>query len=112
MASNIESVTKVNERRVVLFIMDLEQEMLENLKNMKLIVDEEDDIIETNEQLGKVYYECTLNLFGRFLSTKSFNRKATKDTLKSIWRMGPNFRIVEVRNEILQFKFPTDFQRR
>jgi hypothetical protein len=111
-ASNIKSVTKVNERRVVLFIMDLEQEMLENLKNMKLTVDEEDDIIEMNEQQGKVYYECTLNLFGRFLSTKSLNRKATKDTLKSIWRMGPKFHIVEVRNEILQFKFPTDFQRR
>uniref|UniRef100_A0A2N9GD29 Reverse transcriptase domain-containing protein n=1 Tax=Fagus sylvatica TaxID=28930 RepID=A0A2N9GD29_FAGSY len=62
---------------------------------MKLITDEEDDIIETNEQLGKVYHECTLNLFGRFLWTKSFNRKAAKDTLKSIWRMGPDFCIVE-----------------
>jgi hypothetical protein len=92
--------------------MDLEQEMLENLKNMKLTADEEDDIIETDEQLGKVYYECTLSLFGRFLSTKSFNCQAAKDTLRSIWRMGPDFRIVEVGNEILQFKFPTDFQRR
>ena len=106
MESNIESVTKVNERRVFLFIMDLEQEMLENLKNMKLTTNEEDDIIETNEQLGKVYHKCTLNLFGRFLSTKSFNRKAAKDILKSIWRMGPDFRIVEVGNEILHLSSP------
>lgn len=50
------------------------------------------------------------SLFGKLLSDKQQNQRALKSTLRSVWRMGPNLRIVEVGNDILQFKFNSKHQ--
>lgn len=50
-----------------------------------------------------------LSLFGWLLSDQQ-NQKALKTTLRSAWKMGPDLRIVEVGNNILQFKFSSKYQ--
>lgn len=46
-----------------------------------------------------------LSLFGRLLADRQQNLRAFKSTLKATWKMGSDLRIVEVGNNILQFKF-------
>ncbi|KAL0008834.1 hypothetical protein SO802_010336 [Lithocarpus litseifolius] len=54
--------------------------------------------------------ECSLSLFGRLLSDRHQNQRALKNTLKATWKMGSDLRIVEVGNNILQFKFISRYQ--
>ena len=41
---------------------------------------------------GRALEECMMSVFGRFLTTKSFNKRAAKETLRKAWRMGPDFK--------------------
>ena len=54
--------------------------------------------------------ECFLSLFGKFLTTIPFNRRAARDNMRMVWRMGSNLKILEVGDDILQFIFPIEFQ--
>jgi hypothetical protein len=64
--------------------MDFEQDMLEGLKNIKLMADEEEDITFEDEYWGKAFSECTPILFGRFFTKNFVNNKAARETLRSM----------------------------
>lgn len=85
-------------------------EVLEGFQKIKLTEDEEANMPISAERRGNSLEECSLSLFGRLLTGKPFNRRAARDTLKTVWRMGPDFSIQEVGEDILQFKFPNEFQ--
>ena len=54
--------------------------------------------------------ECSLSLLGKFLITRTFNQRAAKGLLRSVWRMGLDLHIVEVGNGLFQFKFTMESQ--
>ena len=54
--------------------------------------------------------ECSLSLLGRFLTTRAFNLRAAKSMLRSVWRMGSDLRIVDVGDDLFQFKFTMESQ--
>ena len=54
--------------------------------------------------------ECSLSLLGRFLTTRAFNLRAAKSMLQSVWRMGSDLRIVDVGDDLFQFKFTMEIQ--
>ena len=49
--------------------------------------------------------ECSLSLFGRFLTTRAFNQRVAKDLLRSVWKMGSDLCIADVGDDLFQFKF-------
>ncbi len=53
--------------------------------------------------------ECYLSLFGK-LTTKPFNHRAARDTMKKVWRMSYERKVMEVGLDILQFNFNSEFQ--
>ena len=79
--------------------------MVDGLEKLKLTKEEEEDIVIANISSSKILEECSLSLFGRLLSDHHQNIRALKNTLKAAWRMGFDLRIVEVGNNLLQFKF-------
>jgi hypothetical protein len=90
--------------------MDSERDVLVGLQKMKLTGEEEENIALSQEGRVAVLEDCSLSLFGKFLSTKSFNRRAARETMKRVWKMNSECKILEVGMDILQFKFNTGFQ--
>ena len=59
----------------------------------KIRLTHEEEIIPISKTCrGRAFEECMMRVFGRFLTTKSFNRRAVKETLWKAWRMGPDFK--------------------
>ena len=84
--------------------------ILYSLQNLQLTKEEEEVIpITITNSLG-LLEECSLSLFGRLLSDRQQNQRALKNTLRSAWKMSSDMRIVEVGNNILQFKFSSKYQ--
>jgi hypothetical protein len=96
----------VNENRK----MESDRDVLVGLQKMKLTGEEEENIALSQEGRVAVLEDCSLSLFGKFLSTKSFNRRAARETMKRVWKMNSECKILEVGMDILQFKFNTGFQ--
>ena len=90
----------------------MEQELIDVLKNMQLTEEEELQISISEEGRAQVIEECSQSLMGKLLTEKKQNLRALKNTLRTAWKIGQNLKIVEVGNDILQFKFANEYQRR
>ena len=83
--------------------------ILYSLQNLQLTKVEEESIpITVTNSSGLL--EDSLSLFGRLLFDQQQNQRTLKNTLRSAWKMGSYMRIVEVGNNILQFKFSSKYQ--
>ena len=75
------------------------------------MAEDEGEVIKVGVlQRERMLEECSLSLLGRFLTTRTFNQRAAKALIRSVWRMGPDLRIVEVGNGLFQFKFIMESQ--
>nr|POF23150.1 uncharacterized protein CFP56_63612 [Quercus suber] len=83
----------------------MDQEVVNILSSLKLTKEEEEDIVIDSSHISGILEECSLSLFRRLLSDHHQNLRALKNILKAAWKMGSDLRIVEVGNNILQFKF-------
>ena len=88
----------------------MERGIVESLQNLQLTKEEEENISISAISKTELLEECSLSLFGRLLSDRQQNLKALKSTLRSVWKMGSDLRIVEVGNNVLQFKFSSRYQ--
>ena len=80
-----------------------------SLENMKLTADEEETIEISDEGRRAEIESCTLSLIGKFLTCKSFNKKAAKNTLRRAWGLDDKVQMVEVGSNLFQFKFNSEF---
>ena len=83
---------------------------MNGLEKLKLTKEEEEDIVIANVSSSEIFEECSLSLFGRLLSDHHQNMRALKNTLKVAWKMGSDLRIMEVGNNLLQFKVSSRYQ--
>ena len=83
---------------------------MNSLEKLKLTKEEDEDIVIANISSSEIFEECSLSLFGCLLTNRLQNQRALKNTLKAAWKMGSDLRIVEVGNNILQFKFSSRYQ--
>ena len=83
---------------------------MDGLLNLRLTREEEDEISITTRCRSDLLEECNLSLFGRLLSDRHQNQRALKTILRSAWKMGSDLQIVDVGNNILQFKFSSEYQ--
>ena len=88
----------------------MEQAILDGLQNLQLTKEEEEQIQVSIRDRAYLLEECALSLFVKLQSNRQKNQRALKSTLKSVWKMGSDLRIVEVGNGILQFKFSSQYQ--
>lgn len=88
----------------------MEQTIVDSLKKLQLTKEEEEDSFISSNSSPDLLEECELSLFGRLLVDRNQNQRALKNTLRSAWKMGSDLKIVEVGNNILQFKFSSKYQ--
>ena len=88
----------------------MEQAILDGLQNLQLTKEEEEQIQVSIRDRAYLLEECALSLFVKLQSNRQKNQRALKSTLKSVWKMGSDLRIVEVGNGILQFNFSSQYQ--
>ena len=80
-----------------------------SMENMKLTTEEEEVITISNEGRLEAIEDCTLSLIGKFLTCKSFNKRAAKNTMRRAWGLENSLRITEVGPNLFQFKFTSEF---
>ena len=88
----------------------MEEMVLNDLKHLKLTKERGEEIHITHIDPVANFEECSLSLFEKLLSDHQQNVHALKNTLRTAWKLGSDLRIVEVENDILQFKFSSRYQ--
>ena len=83
---------------------------MDGLQNLQLTKEEEECIQISASNKADLLEECHLILFGKLLSDRQQNQRALKSTLQSVWKMRSDLRILDVENDILQFKFSSKYQ--
>ena len=58
----------------------------------------------------KILEQCSLSLFGCFLTKRPYNQRAAKELLRSVWKFGTDLRIVDIGDGLFQFKFTLESQ--
>ncbi|KAK9986874.1 hypothetical protein SO802_031825 [Lithocarpus litseifolius] len=87
----------------------MDAEVIHGLENMTLTVEEAEVIEIPDEGRREVIESCTLSLIGKFLTCKSFNRRAAKSVLRRAWGLENALQILEVGANMFQFKFQSEF---
>ena len=88
----------------------MDQAVLDGIQHLKLTKDEDEDITISTINRLDLLEECVLSLLGPLLAKRHQNLRALKSTLQSAWKMGSDLRIVEVGQNVLQFKFSSMYQ--
>ena len=94
----------------VLCVSIMDSDFVQKLQNIKLMEDEGVVIRVGTMHRDRMLEECSLRLLGRFLTNRSFNQRATKTLLRSVWKMGSDGHIVDVGDGVFQFKFSMESQ--
>ncbi|XP_030958845.1 uncharacterized protein LOC115980765 [Quercus lobata] len=88
----------------------MEQVVIDGLQHLQLTKEEEEEISISTASSSNLLEEFKLSLFGRLLADRNQNMRAFKSTLRSVWKMGSDLRIVDVGKNIFQFKFSLSYQ--
>ena len=80
-----------------------------SLDKMKLTTKEEETIAISDYERLEAIESCNLSLIGKFLTCKSFNKVATKTTIRRAWGLNESMQILEVGPNLFQFKFQSEF---
>ena len=83
--------------------------MCDRLDKMKLTTEEEETIAILDDGRLEAIESCTLSLIGKFLTCKSFNKVAVKNTIRRAWGLNESMQILEVGPNLFQFKFQLEF---
>ena len=88
----------------------MDSDFIERLQRISLTTKEGEIIIVHSDHREKTLDKCSLSLIGCFLTSKTINLRATKNLLRSVWKMGNDLKITEVGDGLLQFKFSLESQ--
>ena len=85
-------------------------EVADSMDRMKLTSEEEEVITISDEGRVEALESCQLSLIGKFLTCKSFNKMAAKNTVHRAWGLDKSLQILEVGPNLFQFKFQFEFE--
>ena len=88
----------------------MDSDFIDKLQSITLTEDEGEVIKVGVTQRDRILEECSLSLLGRFLTTRAFNQYAAKALLRFVWKMGSDLHIVDVGDDLFQFKFTMESQ--
>lgn len=95
---------------VYFFSPSMDSDFIERLQSIHLTKEEGEVIKVQSENCAKILEECSLSLMCRFHTTKPINMWATKNLLRSVWKLGHNLKITDVGEGLMQFKFSIESQ--
>lgn len=79
----------------------MDAEVIDRLQWINL-TSEEGEVITVRPNIrDKTLEECSFSLLEKFLAPRSLNLKAAKNLLRSVWKMGPDLKIIEVGDGLL-----------
>lgn len=85
------------------------EDVINSIQHLKLTAEEEEEIQVSDESRLEEMDRCALSLIGKFLTRKSYNRKAAKNTLRKAWGLEKELQISEVGSNLFQFKFQSEY---
>lgn len=88
----------------------MDADFIEWLQSITLIEEEGEAIQVGAHHREQILEESSLSLLGRFLTNRSYNQRAAKSLLRSMWKMGTNLWIVDAGKGLFQFKFAMESQ--
>ena len=74
----------------------MDTDFIERIEKLKLTVEEGEEITIQSTQREKILEMWSLSLISKFLGSRTFNQRATKNLLQSMWKMGNDLKIVDV----------------
>ena len=63
----------------------MDDDVVDKLEKMKLTIEEEETIVILDDGRLEAIESCNLSLIGKFLTCKSFNKMAAKNTIRQAW---------------------------
>ena len=60
----------------------MDDDVVDKLEKMKLTIEEEETIVILDDGRLEAIESCNLSLIGKFLTCKSFNKMAAKNTIR------------------------------
>lgn len=80
------------------------------LEKMTLTLEKEKTITISDKGRREELESYALSLIGKFLTCKSFNKRAALVSLKKAWGLEDGVQVVEVGPNLIQFKFRSEFE--
>ena len=76
------------------------EDVINSLGNMKLTMEEEEDITISDKGRKEEIESCAQSLIGKFLTCKSFNKKVAQNMLMKAWGMDEGMQITKVGSNL------------
>ena len=76
------------------------EDVINSLGNMKLTMEEEEDITISDKGRKEEIESCAQSLKGKFLTCKSFNKKVAQNMLRKAWGMDEGMQITKVGSNL------------
>ena len=76
------------------------EDVINSLGNMKLTMEEEEDITISDKGRKEEIESCAQSLIGKFLTCKSFNKKVAQNMLRKAWGMDEGMQITKVGSNL------------
>lgn len=95
-----------------LFACRMDLDFIERIERIRLTSEEGEAITLRPIQQARTLEEHLLSIIGKFLTSRPLNQKATKDLLRSVWKLGNDLKMVVVGEGLIQFKFAMESQLR
>lgn len=83
----------------------MDPNILDYIKQISLMAEEMSNIAIQHNSRDKILEDCSLSLLGHFLTERPFNKSIAKNLLRASWKLGNNLKIVDVVDDIFQFRF-------
>lgn len=83
----------------------MDPNILDYIKQISLMAEEMSNIAIQHNSRDKILEDCLLSLLGHFLTERPFNETIAKNLLRASWKLGNDLKIVDVGDDIFQFRF-------
>lgn len=83
----------------------MDPNILDYIKQISLMAEEMSNIAIQHNNRDKILEDCSLSLLGHFLTERPFNKRIAKNLLRASWKLGNDLKIVDVGDDIFQFRF-------
>lgn len=90
----------------------MDADFIERIERIKLTSKEGEAILVRPTQWARTLEEYSNNIIGKFLTTRPINLRAAKNLLRAVWKMGNDWKIIDVGEGLFQCKFALESQLR